>query len=275
MKIYRVVAALVLAFFAVQAQSQDAQKAAQRLLVSSGLQVQLGGFTKQIHAQLQQYKGQMPDEFLDVLGEAARSAFQADALRSEIVKLLPSKLSAQQMDQASAWLEGDVGRRVTRAEEASSAGPDPAAMRAFVQQVKEKPLSAERTALIGALVTETNSEQLNIKLMEAMAFAVMLGIDSIQPREKRLGPERLRAELKKAMPPEQLAGHLKAALPAQFSFSYRDVNDVDLRAYVDFLKGPVGKPYNEAVFEVFTQAMVAASFRMGQLVDTTFQKRRT
>jgi|SRR5687767_4091184 len=256
-----------------QAQTPDAQ-AAQRLLVSSGLEVQLGGFAEQMQKQLVQYRGRMPDEVVDVLGEAARAAFQADALRAEIVKALPAKLKAADMDRASAWLEGEAGRRVTKAEEAGAGGPDPAAMKAFVQRVKEQPLAPERIALINDLIAVTSSEALNLKLMEAMSFAVMLGIDSSQPAEKRLGPERLRAELKKAMPPEQLAQHIKAALPAQFSFTYRDVSDVDLKAYVAFLRGPVGKPYNDAVFEVFTQALVAASFRMGQLVDVTFSKRR-
>jgi len=250
-------------------------KAAQRLLVSSGLQVQLGGLTAQMGKQLQVYRGQMPDDVIEVLGEASREAFQADALRAEIVGALPAKLKTEEMDRASAWLEGPTGRRVTKAEEDGAGGPDPAAMKAFVQQVKAKPLTPERVGLIQELINVTGSEALNQKLMEAMAFAVMLGIDSTQPAEKRLGTERLRAELKKAMPPEQLAQHIRAALPAQFSFTYRNVSDADLKAYVDFLRGPIGKPYNDAVFEVFTAALVAASFRMGRLVDTTFSKRRT
>jgi hypothetical protein len=265
----------LLAAHLAHAQSADAAKAAQRLMASSGLEVQLGGFAEQMHKQLGQYRGQVPDEMLEVLGEAAREAFQADALRAEIVKALPGKLKAEQMDRASAWLEAETGRRVTRAEEVGAGGPDVAAMRAFMEQVKQKPLAPARIALIRELIGVTSSEALNAKLMEAMAFAVMLGIDSIAPVEKRMGPERLRAELRKAMPPEKIAEHLRTSLPAQFSFTYREVSDADLAAYIAFLRGAVGKPYNDAVFEVFTQALVAASYRMGQLVDTTFQKRRT
>ena len=58
-------------------------------------------------------------------------------------------------------------------------------------------------------------------------------------------------------------------------YTYREVSDADLAAYVAFLRSADGKRANDAITDAFSQAMVAASLRLGQLVDQRVAKRPT
>jgi len=62
-------------------------------------------------------------------------------------------------------------------------------------------------------------------------------------------------------------------MPGLFAYTYREVTDADLAAYLVFLRSADGKRCNDAIGEALTQSMIAASVRMGQLVDQRTPKR--
>jgi hypothetical protein len=61
-------------------------------------------------------------------------------------------------------------------------------------------------------------------------------------------------------------------MPGLFAYTYREVSDADLEAYLVFLRSAGGKRCNDAVSEALTHAMVAASVRLGQAVERRVPK---
>jgi hypothetical protein len=179
------------------------------------------------------------------------------------------------MQKAIAWLETDLGRRITRAEELSSETMDEASMKAFQSRLKEKPLSTQRSTLLDYLIADTNSVETTVNVMEATALGMAIGIDSMQPAQKRAGVAALRAQQQKVMPRDKLKVAMQQVLPVTMAYTYRDLSDWDLAAYVAFLRSADGKRYNDAMFDAFGQALVGASVRMGQLMEQAGSKRST
>jgi hypothetical protein len=249
------------------AQAQDAASLAQRLVERSGLAVQLQSTPKYFEEQIAALRGKVPDPFLLALTEAGREAYRPQAMAQDIAKALAETMKPQEMERVIAWLETGVGRRVTAAEESASAAMNEEALQSYAEQTKAKPPGAQRQKLIQDMIEVTNGLEFGARLLEGMALGVAIGMDSTQPVQNRVGAALLRKRIEAAMPKEQVKAQLRAAMPAMMSYTYREVSDADLTAYVAFLRGADGKRANDAITEAFTEAMVSASLRLGQLVD--------
>ena len=266
---------LLWALLAGAAQAQDAAKLAQRLVERSGLAVQLQSLPKNFGEQMAALRGKMPDELLLALTEAGREAYRPQAMAQEIANTLAETLKPEEMQRVLAWLEEGVGRRVTLAEERASGSMTEQSLQRYAEQTQAKPPSAQRQKLIQDIIEVTNGLEFGARLLEGMALGVAIGMDSTQPVQNRAGVAMLRKQLEAAMPKEQVKAQLRAAMPAMMGYTYREVSDADLTAYVVFLRSPDGKRANDAITEAFTQAMVSASVRMGQFVDQRSTKRPT
>ena len=271
---YPLMALAALAGAAPAYAQKDAAAVARELVVRSGLAVQLRSVPKGFEQQMTELKGQLPDAIYASMQRAGKEAFRPEALQTEIEKILPDKLGVPEMQKALAWLDTESGRRVTRAEEQSSATIDSAALQRYADQSRGKPPSVQRKKLLQDLLVSTASIESTANLIEATSLGVAIGMDSTQPAQKRAGVANLKAELERVMPREQLRKSLAASLPAVFAYTYREVSDKDLASYLAFLRSSDGKKYNDAMVEAFTQSVVGASVRMGQLVDQS-EKPRT
>ena len=266
-------AALVTAAFTAQAQSGEAIELAKRLVASSGLAAQLQSIPGQIEQDLAQMRGKVPDEMLDAMAGAARESFRPALLEDDIVRAVAKALPSAEMRQALAWLDTDAGRRVTRAEEGGAGSATLEALHAYAQDSKRRPPSAKRTALLKGLVEATTAVESSVALIESMALGVAVGMDAMQPQQKRIGVAALRSRLRQAMPIDALRDSMSAAMPGLFAFVYRDISDADLEAYLAFNRSVGGTRYNRVVMDAFTEALTRASIRVGTLVDGAMKRK--
>jgi len=251
---------------AAVAQSPDAASLAQRLITSCGLSVQLPGFAGQMKAQMEELRSQVDAAIVPALAEAALEAFRPDVLEADIVGDIQQRLSIEDMNAALAFLDTPAGRRVTRAEEQTSTRT-PAELEQYVRELQQKSPRDARLSLVQELIAASYIEDLTVRGMQAIALGVALGMDSTQPRERRIGRANLERQVKKALPEEEIKQDLRLSLPVGYLYTYRDIDDADLRAYLRFLTSASGKRYTEQMTEAFMGALVRASVRLGKLVD--------
>jgi hypothetical protein len=268
MTIPRIAALLTLACLApaAAAQSPDAASLAQRLITSCGLSVQLPGFAGQMKAQMEELRSQVDSALVPALAEAAVEAFRPDVLEADILADIQQRLTIEDMNAALAFLDTPAGRRVTRAEEQASTRT-PAELEQFVRELKQKSPRDVRLSLVQELIAASYVEDITVRGMQAIALGVALGMDSTQPRERRIGRAKIERQVKKALPEEEIKQDLRLSLPVGYLYTYRNIDDADLRAYLRFLTSASGKRYTEQMTEAFMGALVRASVRLGKLVD--------
>lgn len=255
------------------AQTQEALDAARRLVVSSGLAVQLQAVPGQIQREVEQLRGKVPDETVNALGEASLKGFQPAGLQEDVSRVLAEKMPLADMRKIIAWLETDLGRRITRAEEQAAHQMTPESLRAHIEGTKRTPPSRKRAEMIAALMKATKAVESTANAIESIGLGVALGIDAMQPAQNRLGPANLRRRLREAMPPAQIRQEVSATLPAIFSFTYRDVSETDLAAYLAYSRSAIGVRYNDSVMGALAEALARAGVRVGQLVDEELKKK--
>jgi hypothetical protein len=270
-KRYAGCAAASLAVLLTPLEAQESAAAAQRLMQRSGLSVQLRGFTAQMEAQIRQNPAGLDDKAVHALVEAAKDAFRPESLEQDMTGRVAKKLTVADMNTALAWLESAPGRRVTRAEEQGSSSFEPQRFQAYAAELKTSPLAARRAQLISELMAATRAVKALASVQETMALGVALGMDSLQPRERRIGEFALRGRIRELMPPDQMQATLAQELPAMYAYTYRDVADGDLERYVGFLRTVGGKRYQDAMTAAFLEGLSRASVQLGEL---TAQRQR-
>jgi hypothetical protein len=255
-----------LAVLLTPVQAQEAAATAQRLMQRSGLSVQLRGFSGQMEAQIRQNPAGLDEKAVHALAEAAKDAFRPESLEEDMGGRVAKKLTVADMNTALAWLDSAPGRRVTQAEEQGSSSFEPQRFQAYAAELKAKPLAAKRAKLISELMAATQAVKALASVHETMALGVALGMDSLQPRELRIGEPALRGRIREVMPPDKVQAMLAQELPAMYAYTYRDVADGDLERYVAFLKTLGGRRYQDAMTAAFLEGLGRASIQLGELM---------
>lgn len=256
---------LATVFFAPVANAQANESAAtvQQLMVRSGMSTQLRGLTDQIVAEIRQHSGNLDARVVAVLVDAAKHAFRPDVLHEDISVRVGKKMTVADMKAALAWLESDVGRRVTRAEELAATA-DQKRIGEFAEGLKAKPQPAKRQNALADLITATAAVRTAIAVAETMALGVALGMDSLQPREQRAGEAVLLGRIRQAMPEDKMQAFFGQYLPVAFGYTYRGISEEDLARYTAFLKSPAGKRYQDAMSAAFIEGLARSSRQMGE-----------
>lgn len=257
----------------LHAQTGESNATAGRLMVRSGLAVQLRGVTDQIVADIRQNLANIDQGSVERLVESARHAFRPEALQQDIAARLARKLTVGDMNVALAWLDTYAGARITHAEEVASGSMDITRLAQYAHRLQTKPLPEGRQKLIADLISATGAVRLAAAVAETMALGIALGMDSLQPQERRVGEARLRAHIRKAMPADKVQAVYAQQLPVSYAYTYREISDADLAAYVGFLKGATGKRYQEGMNAAFMEGLAQASTQMGEFAAT--RQRRT
>jgi len=273
MKASRVVTAFVfVSALPVLAWAQsEATAMAERLMVQSGLTVQLRGLADSMGKDIRRESGNLDATQAAALAGAAKEAFRAELLQADMSALVARKLSVADMNAALTWLAGPIARQVTRAEEAS-ATLDEQAFGAFLAKLKTQPLSAARMKIIAGLIGVTDAVKSTAAAQEAIGLGVAVGMNSMEPRERRVNEAELRRRIQQVLPPERIHAALSEQLPVLYAFTYRDVPDADLAQYVEFLRGGAGRRYQDAMTAAFIEGLGRASVRVGELAS---QRRKT
>ena len=251
-----------------RAQSSDETNQLARLLVlRSGMAVQIHAIPLQFEQSAAQHRGRVPAHVIALVTQAGKEAFQPAKLHEEVVRNVAGKMSPAAMREALGWLESDVGRRVTAAEEDAATSASEASMTRYLDGLKKRPPSQQRVKLIGDVMGVANVVESSAGTLEALTLGIAVGFDAMQPREKQAGAAVLHSRLRDSNLRGQLLANLGAALPALMLFTYRDVSDADLSAYVTFMQSSAGAQYTRVGLQAIEDALVRASFRMGQFMQ--------
>jgi len=256
-------------------QGDEALELARRLVMRSGMATQLHAIPIQFENSAAQHRGRVPAQVITLVTQAGKQAFQPAKLHEEVVRSVAAGMSQASMRDALEWLESDPGGRITAVEEAAATSVSQEAMARYLDGLKLQPPSQQRVKLIADVMSVANVVESSAGALEAITLGIAVGFDAMQPLEKQAGADALQLRLRESNLRGQLLANLGAALPALMLYTYRDVSDQDLSAYVKFMQTPAGAQYTRVGLAAIEEALVRGSFRMGQLMQRKIPAPRT
>ncbi len=239
---------------------------AELLMRQSGMWLQLGGMAPQVRAGFQatvaKAQGAVEPAATGRIVRVIDEAYAADRLRSTSRAVIAAQLDATHVPELRRWYESELGKRVSRMEEAAAADArDP---QVVVQEgaALAAELSPERRALLEEFITVTHTAETMTMLSVNTLMAMNEGISAIAPEANVPPSNQLRAMLE-AQRPQMLKGYAGMAL-AMYAKNYDTLPTADLQRYVGFLKSGAGQHFNHVSMAALDAALTKASTEFGR-----------
>ncbi len=255
---------LSLAFLALPATAESPQKEAltKELVKLSGLEYQIHQLPLVTMSQLAEHQGKVPEPVYKAFQKAFRDSYNAERLQGQVSKQIEKDLNPETMRKVLEWLRTELGKKITGLEEAASTPQGAQQAQVFAKKLQAAPPDPNRFALVRRLNLAADSTELTLSVAQSTAIAVATALDSVQPREKRLGPDRVRIQVERQRPQMRQAFDQMGIVHSLYT--YQTLSDGELERYVAFAESELGTEYHNVVTRAFEDALLDATASMGK-----------
>ena len=187
----------------------------------------------------------VPPLLRDNLDRLLARAFDPATFAEVIVAELNAALDAGDMQALLRWLDSDTGRLFTRLEERAATPEGQAAMDAFTDRLGVEPLAEGRVELLERLdeLTGATEAAIDMTLNTLIGVAIASAAVSLQGSPHELDRIIAYIELSRS----QVAAEVAPAMLIGMLYTYRDVSDAELEAYLGFASSGAGHRYRLAL----------------------------
>jgi hypothetical protein len=211
----------------------------------------------------------LSDQQLDAVTEAAKRGFRIDVFEAPALNALAANLDAPAAKKISAFLEGDLGRRMVAADVATAVLPEPT-----VDQIMSGELTApttpQRDALFAKLEHASRSTESTVQIFLSMGQAVAIGTAVGAGRDKSsMGDSARKTSDADRLSLEQ---NMRDPLRRYLAYSYRDMSDADLKHLLSFLESATGKRYVAAYIASLGAGYEAMGRRCGEQLGESLRE---
>jgi hypothetical protein len=248
--------------FPVYADASDKEALTNTLVELSGLEEVTRQVAPHVVAQLERRRSQLHQELYQIFVPVFRDAYQADKLLHTVYPSVARELDVQTMQHALVWLRSDLGRKITRLEEATSSPEAFQKMQGFAQQLELDGSTRRRVELAQRVDAATQATEMSVTMVTSTMAAVVTALDAIQPKDQRMGAKGLKQQIEQQR--TQLRQAYEQVTLVSFLYTYQALSEEELERFLEFLESEVGRRYNKALATALTEALVDASSKASE-----------
>jgi hypothetical protein len=243
----------------------NAPDPAAELLRLSGVESQMQTVRPQILDGLKSAEFDLAADDVDRLERVINAQFADEALREQSLEILRERWDEKHSRVALAWLNGELGRRITELEEYASTPEGAEEMQGFAAELQAAPPRPGRVELLDRLNQAFDGTRLAVDTTLAMAFAVAVAANAANPADEQLdGPTlRERVEAGRGLMTQQM----QRVLVVYYLFTYHELLDEEIAAYADFLESEAGGWYVNALTAAYLQPVMTRSLGLSAAID--------
>ncbi|HEY9033805.1 MAG TPA: DUF2059 domain-containing protein [Pseudomonadales bacterium] len=235
-----------------------------QLMALSGLNDQIDSIPAGIQAGIAQ-SGDMEDPDMQALSDTMMTIFSAERLKQQTAQYLATTLDKADIEQVLDWLNSPLGRRITRLEVDSSAPESMADMQAMLPVLMQ---DSQRLALMADLDRATMASEATVSMMLSIQKAMLSGMMSNAPADEQMSEADIDQLLANLRP--QIEAQYREFVTASMLYTYRVLEEDDIRRYIAFADSAAGRHYHSAAIGAISQAMSEASQALGKLLAERF-----
>lgn len=251
---HHILVSVLISLFALTAHAEEAKRTAINLLMDkSGINRQVEQIPQQMMQGMQKQANSSGNGDKSIvfgtLSEAVKYAYKTDKMLKDISDAMYNDLADDEVIEVLGWYASEAGQRVTASEVATSTKYSTPAgvaeIEAFMNNLNTTPPSKERIALLQRLDNAIHATDFLVgtTLNTTVAFIKAMQKTLPESAQKNDG-QNIEVELEKqsALMKPIMAG----ATIQSFLFSYKDVSDEDIMAYIAFCESPAGSKFYQS-----------------------------
>jgi hypothetical protein len=246
----------------------------------SGIERQLSQIPQQLMQSIQQKASQSiaqkgPNLVFAALAESVKHAYQLDNIKQEINATLHDNLTNADVIEILGWFASDAGKLITEHEvqiSESTATPNGLAdMQAFMERLKMVEPEEHRLMMIKNLNNAIHAADFMVDTTLNTTSAFMKAMQKTLPKDaqKQMGDANM---------DKQFEEQRKSLLPVfttvaenSLLYTYKDITDENLSAYIKFCQSPVGKKFYQMSFFSLKKALNKANTEMANYFASKIQ----
>lgn len=154
----------------------------------SGMEQTLRQIPQQVVAGFDQQSQKIPAPQQAALRRALIESFDAPLMERHVAKELQETLRPEVTARTLEWLRTDLGRRITKLEEAAADPKRVEELQTFAKQLEKTPPPQDRLQLIRRIDTATSASELLLDVTESMMVSIASAYDATLPAQSEPEP---------------------------------------------------------------------------------------
>lgn len=228
---------------------------------ASGLELQMQTVEPQIIFGLEQHKKKLSPQVYAVLESVVRQQFADELLRERALSVVAEAWDTDYANDSLDWLNGDLGKRITRLEEYSSTSEGMVGIQQYAVGLRTRPPSESRVAAIRRLNKAYGGTDFLVDATLAISLAVAVGKNAVRPEEDQLEVPELRKVVEADR--DYLRAQMDDLILIYHLFTYSGLVDEEIVAYAEFLESDAGSWYVNTLSDAYIQPLVELSLELG------------
>ncbi len=246
-----------------------------KLITLSGVTKEVSHFPEllqlglnQARQQAKQQNSPMSDGDFAEIKSAMAKGFQAADIVRAISGEVKGSVSEADAKAILAWLESDLGRKITKAEDDAS---DPAVYQKMAKSVDKLMADKERMQFAERLVKVLNSTEKMLEVQENLGVAMVVAMSTASNPAQPVKAADIKAKIAPML--EQQRPTLEQSLLLSYVYTYRDIDMASLDKYVAFLEQPSSKRFHDSVMKGMSAGLEQAGTKVGTTLAASLAKK--
>ncbi len=251
------------------------QNSLDKLMTLSGLNKEVSHFPEllqlglnQAQQQAKQQKSPMSDADFAEIKNAMMGAFKPTAILGAINGEVKGSVSEADAKAILAWLESDLGRKITKAEDDAS---DPAAYQKMAQSAQSLMADEKRVQFAKRLAKALNATEKMLEVQENLGVAMVVAMSTAANPAQPVKASDIKAKIAPML--EQQRPNLEQSMLLSYVYTYKDIDTASLDKYLAFLEQPSSKRFHESVIKGMSAGMEQAGSKVGTTLAAAFAKK--
>lgn len=212
--------------------------------------------------------GMDSSDFGDEWSATAAEVFETQKMRDTALDILSQTLESDLLAHAAGFYASDLGQRLVEVENAAHMAEDDKKAQIGEELVTRMAQeSASRLKVLRKLTRAVNSDDVSVRAVQEIQVRFLMAASSAGVLETELDEGNLRAILRESE--DELRESLRESAVIAAAYTYRDIPEEDLRAYLDALQDPkmqrVYELMNAVQYEIMASRFEVLAGRMAEI----------
>ncbi|VAW90345.1 hypothetical protein MNBD_GAMMA17-444 [hydrothermal vent metagenome] len=269
-RLSKLILALLFLVFSAVGVSAELSKVAlvSALMHQSGMDVQIEQIPAQVKAGIRNSARQGAPMDV-VIQDKLVGALDTQSLNQSVQEYMVEEMSSGEIEQVLAWLESPSGKRVVAMEVRASQPDTMFKMSKIFETERDRPGRMARIHRIDeAVLSRERTKDLMINMQVFFGMAMVAESGTTQ----RASYGQTRYNMERAMAP--MWGELEQVVTMMYLFTYQGLSDAELDQYIEFTESPVGRKYNQVLYEGLNHAFFNAGQSLRQSLKSACRARQ-
>lgn len=223
------------------------------LMEASGLGQQLQWVASSTRAQIQSRLGVLDADERAAVDRAVAAAFSPSRLHALVDEVLAPRLVGTNAGRVLGWYRASIGRKIVSAETVAAMPEAEQQLAAFAKRRAGRPAERARLERLRRLDVAAGTSEFTFDIVVAVTQGVRRGIEPFLPVDRQRALAAAERDL--ADTRERAVEQLRTALLVNHDFIYRDIDDAELDAYLEFLTSPDGRWFTGEIHRALLHAV--------------------